>query len=107
MRQPDDPGVDPLDPPDPFDPTGYYARKAKHRAEMIPYLVPIVLALPVIVLAAIIFNQENTMFGLSLTTLAIGVLAGIVLVQLYPPSARIGLWIVNKAKALLAKIRES
>lgn len=42
MRQPDDPGIhldlDPLDEPDPFDPTGYYARKDKHRAEMLPYL---------------------------------------------------------------------
>lgn len=27
-----------LDEPDPFDPTGYYARKAKHRAEMLPFL---------------------------------------------------------------------
>lgn len=30
--------LDPLDDPDPFDPTGYYARKAKHREEMLPLL---------------------------------------------------------------------
>lgn len=30
--------LDPLDDPDPFDPTGYYARQAKHRAEMLPFL---------------------------------------------------------------------
>lgn len=29
------PNVDPLDDPDPFDPTGYYARKTKHREEML------------------------------------------------------------------------
>ena len=34
------------------------------------------------------------LFGLSLTTLLIGVAAGLVLVQLYPPSARIGVWII-------------
>lgn len=33
MRQPDDPGPD-ID----YDPTGYYARKAKHREEMLPLL---------------------------------------------------------------------
>ena len=31
MRQPDDPGTD-------YDPTGYYARKTKHREEMLPLL---------------------------------------------------------------------
>jgi len=40
-----------------------------------------------------------------LTTLATGVVIGLVLVQLYPPSARVGVWIVNKAKALIARIR--
>jgi hypothetical protein len=38
VNQPDDPGVGPLDDPDPFDPTGYYARKEIHRAEMLPYV---------------------------------------------------------------------
>lgn len=46
------------------------------------------------------------LFGLSLTTLFIGVAVGLVLVQLYPPSARIGVWIINKAKAGIAWIRE-
>ncbi len=46
------------------------------------------------------------LFGLSFTTLLVGVAVGLVLVQLYPPSARIGVWIVNKWKALLARIRE-
>ncbi len=41
----------------------------------------------------------------NLTTLATGVVIGLVLVQLYPPSARIGVWIVNKGKELIAKIR--
>ncbi len=44
------------------------------------------------------------MFG-DLTTLATGVVIGLVLVQLYPPSARVGVWIVNKGKALIARIR--
>lgn len=39
------------------------------------------------------------------TTLATGVIVGLVLVQLYPPSARIGVWIVNKGKELIARIR--
>ena len=46
------------------------------------------------------------MFGLDLTTLIIGILIGFVLVQLYPPSARIGAFIINKAKAGIAWIRE-
>ncbi len=45
------------------------------------------------------------LFGLSLTTLLIGVAVGLVLVQLYPPSARIGAFIVNKAKAGITWIR--
>ncbi len=45
------------------------------------------------------------MFGLDITTLTIGILAGLVLVQLYPPSARIGVWIINRGKAALAWIR--
>lgn len=106
MHQPDDPGPDPLDDPDPFDPTGYYARKAEHRAEMIPYLAGLVVALVVLVFVRILFlfTQENIMFG-DLTTLATGVVIGLVLVQLYPPSARVGVWIINKAKALIGKIR--
>ena len=43
----------------------------------------------------------------NLTAIATGVLIGLVLVQLYPPSARVGVWIINKAKAIIAKIRES
>ena len=31
---------------------------------------------------------------------AAGVVAGLVLVQLYPPSARVGVWIVNKVKSI-------
>jgi len=46
------------------------------------------------------------MFG-DLTTLATGVVIGLVLVQLYPPSARVGVWIVNQAKALLERIKSS
>ena len=46
------------------------------------------------------------MFGLSITTLLIGVAVGLVLVQLYPPSARIGVWIIKQAKAGIAWIRE-
>jgi hypothetical protein len=45
------------------------------------------------------------MFGLDLTTLIVGILIGLVLVQLYPPSARIGVFIINKGKAALAWIR--
>ena len=40
-----------------------------------------------------------------LITLATGVVIGLVLVQLYPPSARVGVWIVNKSKELIARIR--
>ena len=46
------------------------------------------------------------MFGLDLTTLIVGILIGLVLVQLYPPSARIGAWIINRGKAAIAWIRE-
>ena len=42
---------------------------------------------------------------MNLTTLATGVLIGLVLVQLYPPSARVGVWIINQGKKLIAKIR--
>lgn len=42
----------------------------------------------------------------NLTTLATGVVIGLVLVQLYPPSARIGAWIINRGKAAIAWIRE-
>jgi hypothetical protein len=40
------------------------------------------------------------LFGLSLTTLLIGILIGLVLVQLYPPIARIGVWLIAKFKEL-------
>lgn len=46
------------------------------------------------------------MFGLDLTTLIVGILIGLVLVQLYPPIAGIGAWIINKAKAGITWIRE-
>ncbi len=46
------------------------------------------------------------LFGLSLTTLLIGVAVGLVLVQLYPPSARIGVWIIGKCNAGITWIRE-
>ncbi len=46
------------------------------------------------------------LFGLSLTTLLIGVAVGLVLVQLYPPSARVGAFIINKSKKLIERIRE-
>ncbi len=41
-----------------------------------------------------------------MTTYLLGVVTGLVLVQLYPPSARVGVWIVNKGKELVAKFRE-
>jgi len=44
------------------------------------------------------------MFGLDLTTLILGILIGLVLVQLYPPSARIGAWLVARAKGLYNRI---
>jgi len=46
------------------------------------------------------------MFGLDLTTLIIGILIGLVLVQLYPPIAGVGAWILGKIKAGIAWIRE-
>lgn len=46
------------------------------------------------------------MFGLDLTTLIVGILIGLVLVQLYPPIAGIGAWILNKIKAGITWIRE-
>ena len=97
--------------PDDYDPTGYYRRKEKHRAEMIPLLVWVwILGLGMVLFAAAInffdHYRETLMFGLNLTTLIIGILIGLVLVQLYPPSARIGLFIINKAKAGIAWIRE-
>ncbi len=90
--------------PDDYDPTGYYARKAKSRAEMEPFLDWIwLLALGMVLFAAAInffdHHRETLMFGLNLTTLIIGILIGLVLVQLYPPSARIGVWLVNKGRA--------
>ena len=45
------------------------------------------------------------MFGLDLTTLITGILIGLVLVQLYPPSARVGAWIVTRVMALTARVR--
>jgi len=42
-----------------------------------------------------------------LFSFGLGIAAGLVLVQLYPPSARIGVWIINKFKGLLTKIKES
>ena len=46
------------------------------------------------------------MFGLDLTTLTVGILTGLVLVQLYPPSAKIGVWILGKIRAGIAWVRE-
>ena len=43
--------------------------------------------------------------ALRLTTPLSGVAAGLVLPQLAPPSARIGAWIINKAKAGITWIR--
>lgn len=40
-----------------------------------------------------------------LFSFGLGVATGLVLVQLYPPSARVGVWIVNKWKELLEKIK--
>ncbi len=45
-----------LDEPDPFDPTGYYARKAKHRAEMEPYVAACVVATVVIAVGAALWQ---------------------------------------------------
>lgn len=61
MHQPDDPGVidldlDPLDAPDPFDPSGYYARKTLHREEMLPILAWCFGICLVIVAGATIWN---------------------------------------------------
>ncbi len=44
---------------DDWDPTGYYRRKAKHRAEMIPYLVGLWVALVVIVFVRILIQENN------------------------------------------------
>ena len=44
------------------------------------------------------------MFGLDLTTLILGILIGLVLVQLYPPAAGIGAWILAKLRAGYRKI---
>lgn len=41
-----------------------------------------------------------------LFSFGLGIVAGLVLVQLYPPSARVGVWLVNKGKELVARIRE-
>jgi len=40
------------------------------------------------------------MFGLSLVSVIVGILIGLVLVQLYPPAAQVGVWILNKIKEL-------
>lgn len=40
-----------------------------------------------------------------LVSFGLGVATGLVLVQLYPPSARIGVWLINKWKALLEKLK--
>ncbi len=56
MNQPDDPGIGPLDEPDPFDPTGYYARKAKHREEMLPYVGACIVASVLIVCGVMLWR---------------------------------------------------
>ena len=101
MRQPDDPGLDP--PPAPEDPFAGLKSQTWVRVYR------------VIVVAAIAFaswsayarpvpSPESVMTEY-VTTLATGVIVGLVLVQLYPPSARVGVWIVNKSKELIARIR--
>lgn len=35
--------------------------------------------------------------------IAIGILIGLVLVQLYPPSAQVGVWLVAKSKELFKR----
>ncbi len=96
--------------PEDYDPTGYYRRKAEHREEMIPALAWLYVAGLAMILFATAVNfydshKETLMFGLDLTTLITGILIGLVLVQLYPPSARIGLFIINRGKAALEWIR--
>ena len=55
-QQPVDFDLDPLDDPDPFDPTGYYARQTKHREEMLPLLAWLWGIGLVIVAGAVIWN---------------------------------------------------
>jgi len=98
VKQPEDPDVD-----DDWDPTGYYRRKAERNEEMIPVLGWF-FAGSIVMIGLMFIYQEIIMFG-DLTTLATGVVIGLVLVQLYPPSARVGVWIINKSKALMKKIR--
>ncbi len=101
MRQPDDPGLDP--PPAPEDPFAGLKRQTWVRV----YLVIVVAAIAFASWSAYarpVPSLENDMTG-NLTTLATGVIIGLVLVQLYPPSARVGVWIVNKGKELIARIR--
>lgn len=50
------PDIDPLDDPDPFDPTGYYARKAKHRDEMLPYVGACFVGIVLIVVVRVIWQ---------------------------------------------------
>ena len=57
-QAPPDYELDPLDDPDPFDPTGYYARKAKHRAEMIPYLAGLAVVAFVLVFVRILIQEK-------------------------------------------------
>lgn len=46
--------------PDDWDPSGYYARKTKHREEMLPYIGGLFVASVVIVFLRILY-QENIM----------------------------------------------
>ena len=42
--------------PDDYDPTGYYARKAAHRAEMLPFVAACIVGTVVIVIVATIIQ---------------------------------------------------
>lgn len=97
----DYPDVNPLDDPDPFDPTGYYARKAKHRAEMIPYLIALWIGVIIIVAITWIASLENLMTPLIFNILIFG--AGLIVGWNFLPQPQFVKNQVDKIRAKFTK----
>ncbi len=66
---------EPLDDPDPFDPTGYYRRKAEHRAEMYPYLGWLFVA-GLVMIAVVVLKEITMITTVTLVAFGAGLIVG-------------------------------